>query len=321
MHPTVTRRRVTDVTEVLHGAEAVAAIAAISVANTTEAEDPTAMQISRPSSPDPPASLTNAEEVARFHRYNAVRELILATRDAVETRVAFESADEELAADLQAAEIAAADAMQNRTSTSRAAYPATPNPGTPMDITPGPALIPRHVTPATPSPMTGAGSGFVLDQPAHRLAAGMTVHERNAPPPGPYDSQGRLPPAYSAEGRADGPSSTLIRGRTTTVGPFNLPAYFSASAIQSRQGNRLNAGPAPTSRRAAVAGPSRPPAYALNEAGTSYFTMPVRPSPRNGFAEHEVIKTSTEIVNGTPCITIFDSDADTEEADEQRSEN
>lgn len=321
MHPTITRRRVTDVTEVLHGAEAAAAIAVISAANAAEAEDPNAMLISRPSSPDPPTSLTNVEEVARFHRYNAVRELILATRDAVETRVAFESADEELAASLQAAEIAAANAAQNCASTSCLAHDATSNPATPMEITPGPAPIPRHATPASPSPMSGAGSGFVLGQPPRRLAALMAANERNASPAGPYDAQGRLPPAYCVENHTVGPSSTLMRGRTETTRASNPLTHSLVSAAVNGRGNASSAGPASSSRRNAPAGPSRPPAYALNEAGMSYFTMPVRPSPRNGFAEHEVIQTSTEIINGTPCITIFDSDADTEDADEARGKN
>ena len=75
------------------------------------------------------------------------------------------------------------------------------------------------------------------------------------------------------------------------------------------------------SRRNAEAGPSRlrqnttavssaPPAYALNEAGVSFFTIPVRPTPLNGFVEHEVIATSTEMVDGTPYITILDFNAD-----------
>ncbi|KJA13138.1 hypothetical protein HYPSUDRAFT_209793 [Hypholoma sublateritium FD-334 SS-4] len=313
VQPTVTRRRITDVTEVLHGAEAAAAMVAISAANMPDA-DPNAMQISRPSSPDPPASLTDVAELARFDRFNAVRQLILATRDIIDKKVAFESADEELAANLQAAEIAVANQMENRATTSRATYDASPNPGTPMEITPGPAPIPRYATPATPSPRSAAGSGFMLRQSAAQRAA-VGLHT------GPYNSRGQLPPAYSAEGRAERPFSTLTRGRTAALGASNIPAYFSRSAVEGGQGSTSSAGSAATSHRNAEAGPSRPPAYALNEAGMSYFTMPVRPSPRNGFAEHEVIRTSTEIVNGTPCITIFDSDADTEEADEERSEN
>ncbi|KJA14110.1 hypothetical protein HYPSUDRAFT_59549 [Hypholoma sublateritium FD-334 SS-4] len=320
--PTVTRRRITDVTEVLHGAEAAAAISAISGVNMADAEDPDAMQISRQSSPDPPASLTDVADLARFNRYHAVRELILATRDIVDKKVAFESADEELAANLQAAEVAAANGMDsNGASTSRVAYSASPNPATPMEITPGPAPVPRYSTPASPSPTSGAGSSFASGQSARPPAVGTPVYEHNGLPTGPYNSQGQLPPAYNHEERADRPSSMLTRGRAAAVGASTLPAYFSASAVQVRQGSTSSAGSAYASRRNAVAGPSRPPAYALNEAGTSYFTMPVRPSPRNGFAEHEVIKTSTEIVNGRPCITVFDSDADTEEADEERSEN
>lgn len=287
-----------------------------------EADDTDRMQVCHPSSPDPPAFLTDLDAVARFDRYEATRQLILATRDIVARKVDFESADEELAANLQAAEIAAANANQSHASasTSRAAYAATPDPA-PMDITPSPAPIPRHASPASPSPTSGVGSGFALGHPAHRLTAGMGIRECDATPAGPYDSQGRLPPAYSTEERADDPSSTLTRGRTTAATASNPLTHLSARAVGNRLGNALSAGRASTSRRNAVAGPSRPPAYALNEPGTSYFTMPVRPSPQNGFVEHEVIKTSTEIIDGTPCITIFDSDANTKEADDGRGGN
>ncbi len=59
----------------------------------------------------------------------------------------------------------------------------------------------------------------------------------------------------------------------------------------------------------------------------SFFTMPVRPTPLNGFVEHEVITTSTEMVNGTPYITILDfdagvdADADARDTDEEYTEN
>lgn len=281
------------------------------------------MQVCHSASPDPPTFLTDLDEVARFHRYEAARQLILATRDAVARKVDFESADEELAANLQAAEIAAANAMQNQAgaSTSRAAYVATPEPPVPMDITPSPAPIPRHAAPASPSPASGAGSGITLGQLPRRLTALMATNEHNTLPAGPYNAQGRLPPAYCVEDRTVRPSSTLMSSRTAAAEASDPLTHSSASAVVDGRGNTLGVGSASTSRTNAAAGPSRPPAYALNEPGMSYFTIPVRPSPRNGFAEHEVIKTSTEMINGTPCITIFDCDADTEEAHEGHDGN
>lgn len=337
--PIVTRKRktVTEVTEVLYGEEAAAAISAISSANAPQVADNDAMVICRPTTPDPPASLTDLEGVARFTRSQAARQFVTVTREEMEAQIARELADEELAAKLQASEWARANVQHGAgASTSRATFASTPDPaGTPMDITPSPAPIPRHAAPPSPSPLAGSGSRLALGQSGRHLTAanGMSVAAASAPSAGLFTTQGLAtgapsesapvmgppsPPSYSVttgpangQGRDAGPSSTSIRGRMSAAGSLRPPTHSSTSASGSRQGGTPGPGPASTSRRAAAAGPSRPPAYSENAPGTSYFILPIRPSARNGFvAGHEVVRTSTEIIDGTPYITINDDAAD-----------
>lgn len=295
----------TDTTiEVLYDDEAIAFLAGAAAANVKEAEDPFAMVISRASSPELPASLNDAEALNRLDRHTAATALVSATREEISARIAIEAADEALAQRLQAAEDAAAHAEQSaaRASTSRRMIASTPDPATPMEITPNPTPVILRTAPTSPTP-----SGRAVPAPGHVL---------------------RGFPALDGIAREAGsrmtfnPTGALPRGQTAMA----PPAYFGTSA----QGRGFAAGPgsASTSRQpsagpsTARAGPSGPPAYSKDAPGTSYFVLPTRPTPRNRFSEHQVIKTSTELVNGTPVISIMDSDAeDNDEEPVQETDN
>lgn len=293
------------------------------------------MIISRPPTPELLASLTDREELDRAARQAVLRDFVRVTREELSARVATNIADEELAASLQASELADAHARQYGAGPSRRQIQCTPDPATPMDITPNATPIRIRTAPTSPTPAAAPAHTlrhFAAVNRAPREEEASLATAAIAHPDGQFNAQQHVagpPPAFSppqstavpvGRGRTARQLSAFIRDQMATAGM--PPAYSDATPANYQQatGNASTscqrAGLAPASRRTG-AGPSTaqagsstgPPTYATNVAGTSFFVLPTRPSARNGFvAGQEVVRTATTFVDGNPCIYVFDSD-------------
>lgn len=120
--------------------------------NRQESKDPDAMEICEPSSPDPPASLTDTKAMERFRRYMAVKRVVYDTKAAILARIA---AEQEAADAQEAAEASAC---------SQGAIAVASEAG------------PNTIVNAVPAPRSAADAGFGLAAgsvaPAHGQLAG-----------------------------------------------------------------------------------------------------------------------------------------------------
>ena len=246
----------------------------------------------------------------RFNRREAVREYVTATKDGMSAKIAIEIADAELAAELQEAEVAAAaEAGQRGVGLPRSATARTPDPATPMDITPNPTPYRTRTAPASPSPAAGAAPDHTLPRvvPVERAPLQATVRTTAAsftPYVDQPDAQQRVPanvPACQRRVASQPSASTHAQPPPVySAAPTGRAARPVAAGTASRQ---PTAGPS-----SARAVPSGLPTYASHAPGPSIFVVPVRPSPSNGFASHETVRTyTTFMADGTPCIRIIDN--------------
>ena len=317
MRTTTTTTSVT-VTTMLYDDEAIAAWnSGLAGANSAATPDGDITMDSRPQSPEPPASLNDTEGIARYNRHIAAGELVAVEKAEANTRISANLADEELAARLQEAELVAAQAQHRGEGPSRLATARTPDPATPMDITPLPTPLRPRTAPASPSPATAAVPGH--RRPIERApqavvgGAALTAFTPYVDPPNAPQHVAGPPPTST---RPSQPTAVPIRQGRTVSQP-------SASTERGRAARPVLAAAASRSRTAgpssAVAGPSSapagrprlPPAYVKDAPGPSLLMIPVQPSPENGFADCQTVMTYTTFMeDGTPCIHIVDNDGE-----------
>lgn len=156
--------------------------------NRQESKDPDAMEICEPSSPDPPASLTDSKAMERFRRYMAVKRVVYDTKAAILARIAAEqeAADAQEAAEAsacgQGAIAAASEAGPNTI------VNAAPAPRSAADAAFGLAagsVAPAHGQLARPAAIFVGGTSNASTSASRRVAPFHTAMAGPSQPP-PY---------------------------------------------------------------------------------------------------------------------------------------